>query len=447
MKIYSTTLFICLSFKLLAQWSSINLSEAKVQMGAVAYGTRAYFGGGNNGTGHSKLVEIYDVKTGSWTTQQLSIARSFPAVAANGGKVFFAGGINFNGLVHYKTVDIFDTLTHQWSLAELSAPRMYIQAASVGNKVLFAGGYKISSFTPPTYTFTNVVDVYDLQTNTWSTQTLSEARAGMAVAVVGNRAIFAGGQRSAGAVSDRVDLYDAATNSWSMATLSEARMLCTATTVGNKVLIAGGTNNDNLPSDRVDIFDAATGIWSSASLSEGRSFTTMSASACDQAFFAGGGGLDLSTFSFTSASNTVDIYDAATDTWTQDYLQKSCVNHSVLGVENQILVAGGFNFPNQLYKTVELYTCQELNPIKEISTGMGNVLVFPNPSADRIQLELKDWKVSGNVTARLTDLRGQTIFSGEILNNQLDISPFPRGIYILKLEKEGKMGIVKVVRE
>jgi hypothetical protein len=45
----------------------------------------------------------------------------------------------------------------------------------------------------PSFTFSNVVDVYNGTTGAWSTAQLSVARGGLAAASVGNVALFAGG--------------------------------------------------------------------------------------------------------------------------------------------------------------------------------------------------------------------------------------------------------------
>ena len=58
---------------------------------------------------------------------------------------------------------------------------------------------------------------------------------------------------------------------WSTDFLSQARRSVEAVTVGDLVLFAGG-NVANSDYDRVDIYDAATDTWSSASLSVSRSF-------------------------------------------------------------------------------------------------------------------------------------------------------------------------------
>ncbi|MEJ7588787.1 MAG: hypothetical protein WKI04_14620 [Ferruginibacter sp.] len=126
--------------------------------------------------------------------------------------------------------------------------------------------------------------MYNLSTNTWSTARLSEIRAGITVATVGNKILYAGGFGN-GSSSSRVDIYDAAANTWSTAELSMARSQMTTAVAGNKAFFAGWEYNAF--TNRVDIYDASTNMWSTAELSGAR--TGMSAIAAgNKVFFAGG---------------------------------------------------------------------------------------------------------------------------------------------------------------
>ena len=74
-----------------------------------------------------------------------------------------------------------------------------LAAASVGDFAFFAGGNNDDFFS-------DVVDIYNAQTDTWTTTTLSVARSGLAATAVGNMVIFAGGVDAEGN-SDVVDIF------------------------------------------------------------------------------------------------------------------------------------------------------------------------------------------------------------------------------------------------
>ena len=67
-------------------------------------------------------------------------------------------------------VDIYNTSTNTWSTAALSQARDYLAATSAGNNVFFGGGYNIN------INQSNVVDIYDTSSSTWSTTSLSVGR-------------------------------------------------------------------------------------------------------------------------------------------------------------------------------------------------------------------------------------------------------------------------------
>jgi hypothetical protein len=201
----------------------------------------------------------------------LSVPR-IPTAGAVGNKVVFAGGwsgINCtNGEWFFSStssaVDIYDMQTQSWSSAQLSTARAGIRSISCGNKIFFAGGEDGLS------TVYDNVDIYDISTNTWVTQHLSVPRAYVATASIGNKVLFAGGYFYTGAsssgypngISNIVDIYDISANQWSTATLAgTAWGLYTATAVNDKVYFAGGNNNGI-----INIYDNSTNSWSTSDL-------------------------------------------------------------------------------------------------------------------------------------------------------------------------------------
>jgi len=279
------------------------------------------------------------VSLGNWFTQSafasglvhstanLSQGRYWLAATTVGNKALFAGGSGASNVV-----DIYDADTNTWSTATLSQARSQLSATTVGNKAMFAGGYYYSGG----HRYSDVVDIYDIDADTWTTATLSLGRDSLAATTVGNKAMFAGGSNS-----NVVDIYNADTDTWSTATLSVARSLLVATTVGNKALFAGGGAYSNV----VDIYDADTDTWSTATLSQGR--TCMSATALgSKAFFAGGSIVG-------GRSDVVDIYDANTDTWSTATLSQPRHDLSATTVGKKALFAGGED--SKLSSLVDIY--------------------------------------------------------------------------------------------
>ena len=272
------------------------------------------------------------------TTAVLSQARGAFAATAVGHRAFFAGGGAAGNLSD--VVDIYDADTDMWSTATLSQGREMLAATTVGSKALFAGGKAGENLL-------DVVDIFDADTGTWSTATLSAARTGLAATTVGSKAFFA-----AGGGSNVVDIYDADTDSWSATTLSQARIALVGTTVGSKAVFAGGYAGGLIWCDAVDVYDVDTGLWATATLSEGRDSvgaTAIRGSArpwSTKALF--GGGYFVSDDYRSQYSDVVDIYDIEAgdpddpSAWSTATLSVGRVAAVAVTVGNQAVFAGGF---------------------------------------------------------------------------------------------------------
>ncbi|HJS55521.1 MAG TPA: kelch repeat-containing protein [Chitinophagaceae bacterium] len=200
----------------------------------------------------------------------LSEAREGVAVGSAGNKIVFAGAASNSGQTDPSTrVDIYDINTNSWSVAELSAARQDFSVVTSGNKIFFAGGWEGNWWEYPLM-FTNV-DIYDAATDLWSVKHLSEARAWVGAASAGNKVFFAGGTNNYQA-SSKVDIYDTETNTWSTSKLSEPRSKISTQVAGNKVHFAGGSNGLGwVPRATVDVYDNNTGLWSVSSMNEPKS--------------------------------------------------------------------------------------------------------------------------------------------------------------------------------
>ena len=219
----------------------------------------------------------------------------------------------------------------------LSQQRSGVVTATAGNKILFAGGDNYSAGT------STRVDIYDMNTNSWSIAELSKARYSMAVAVLGTKIFFAGGAEGNWwdgiATYSIVDIYDASTNSWSVANLSEARGWIAAASVGNKVFFAGGFNQNYFLSGTVDIYDIVANSWSTASLSLAR-HSIVAESINNKIYFAGGVGY-VGVFTYPSAA--VDIFDNSTGMWSVSAMSEPKTDFQSISIGNKIIWAGGNN--------------------------------------------------------------------------------------------------------
>lgn len=343
----SVTALLLLSLPAAAQsWTTSNeITPARTYVGATSAGGQAFFaGGGHPFTSFSDAVDVYDATVGpptdpaAWSAATLSQARAGVAATAVGGKVLFAGGAYQGfGLPVSDVVDVYDLASGTWSVASLSEARTEDAATSVAGHALFAGGNPndLGDPGPPSAR----IDVYTAATDSWSQATLAVPRLAVKATSVGPYALFAGGNTfTFGSASDVVEVYDSTVGpptdpaAWSIAHLSQPRAVGAATSAGGKAFFAGGSA-EVAPGvfetvATVDVYDSCVGppsdpgAWSVTYLSTPRVFLA-AASQGDEALFAGG----VRFFSDGSSTyyDVVDVFDAATNTWSYESLSYACL--------------------------------------------------------------------------------------------------------------------------
>jgi N-acetylneuraminic acid mutarotase len=245
----------------------------------------------------------------------LSQPREGIAVGWAGSKIVFAGASSNSGQTNPSTrVDIYDINTNSWSMAELSVARQDFAVVTSGNKIFFAGGWEGNWWEFPVM-FTNV-DIYDVVTNSWSVKHLSEARAWIGAASSGSKVFFAGGTRGPDnnhQASSKVDIYDTETNSWTTSALSEPRSNLSAQLAGDKIYFAGGARQQPswTPQATVDVYDISNGLWSITSMSEPK-YNMKSYATGGKIIWAGGSTSTINYYWGNYTSATVEIKDVNT---------------------------------------------------------------------------------------------------------------------------------------
>ena len=124
----------------------------------VSIGNSIYFPGMSNGAGFSNTLEI---STGnSWTSINMQPRSELVAVAAD-NKIFWAGGYDSCCLI--KDIEIADLSSGTHSLHRLQDAPGWIDVLKTDSKVIFS--------------YLGKSDIYDINTDTWSTCNRSFAQA------------------------------------------------------------------------------------------------------------------------------------------------------------------------------------------------------------------------------------------------------------------------------
>lgn len=239
--------------------------------------------------------------------QPLSVARQQIASTSlpQQGLVFFAGGDDNQGNL-FNVVDIFNITSNSWSISYLSQAVTAAAATSLPNHGLafFIGGCSQYS---PCSPCSQLFSIYNAITNTWNN--LPYIPNGICAPGVSSLPlqglVFAGGG------SDNNDnflqsvlIYNANTNSVSYNYLSSPRYLLLATSLPNFgiVVFAGGYDINFNPSNIVDVFNYTSNTWSVLNMSLPRVYFAISNN-FEFIFFAGG---FINSITFTGS---IDVYD------------------------------------------------------------------------------------------------------------------------------------------
>lgn len=456
-----TSTFLFLFFfpvLLFAQWSEEEMPAPKAGMNGVATDEKLFFVGGKNNfdvNGIADSVMTYDIASETWEHAKLLTSRYDIAPALNDERLFCAGGLipmpssnQFPDIIESDIVEIVDVNSLELlDTAHLSIPRFALSAVAVGTKILFAGGestdplFNNGNFIGFESTTFKRVDIYDTATNTWSIDSLSEARADMGHAVWGDKVYFAGGFKGGNTgseeVSSRVDIYDASTDTWSTAELATARSRIGAVAANGKVYFAGGVHADYSPSAVIDVYDVATESWDElAALSQARGL--VKAGATEQnVFFTGGetfGFLPVSSIGISpDNSSVVDIYHIPTDSWDTYEMDETRVHHETLATDNQLFIVGGIHRPMNSMPVINstmLIFNDMVSSTNESLINQVAVQCYPNPVIDNLIIQKED---AAPLQVALVDVQGKIWMEGNLTQSKTDwdVSELPTGTYFL----------------
>lgn len=104
---------------------------------------------------------------------------------------------------------------------------------------------------------------------------------------------------------------------------------------------------------------------------------------------------------------------------------------------------GGIEFiDNFIFKGQKFGTnCTNLNITKQLEKDI-DFLLYPNPTNDKIYIS--DF---GNFQYEIFDIMGKSILNGNTNENQINVKSLEKGLYILKIFKDGKVTGQKFIKE
>jgi len=242
----------------------------------------------------SLLVAIPNIKTvrateDSWDTMaDMPTARGGLGVAVVDGKIYAIGGyleqISFSG--HLGTNEMYDPATDTWATKEpMPTARNRFGIAVVQNKIYVIGGE-----TDDGYTEAN--EVYDPLTDTWETRTpIPTVRADLSANVVDDKIYLISGTEMCGYGAwprgiNVTEVYDPETDSWTTKTpIPTAVVGYASAVVDNQIYVIGSIGWAEPSSDINQIYNPETNTWALGS-SMPNWFTERAAAAATTGVFA-----------------------------------------------------------------------------------------------------------------------------------------------------------------
>jgi N-acetylneuraminic acid mutarotase len=233
--------------------------------------------------------------------------------------------------------------------------RWELSTCVVDGKIYAIGG------AGPVYQALRTVEVYDPATDAWTTRSeMPTARQGLSTSVVNGKIYAIGGGASSSAdyaaltVFSTVEEYDPATDSWTTkAEMPTARVCHHANVVGDRIYVIGGSDAST-PDNRshvrtVEAYDPATDTWTQEGVMRASRAAGFSNLVDGRIYLIGGYG----------GSQRVEEYDPSTDTWTtKSEMPSARRSLSTSAVDGRIYTFGGYvpNASGHLgVATVEVY--------------------------------------------------------------------------------------------
>lgn len=300
-----------------------------------------------SGTSNTTSAEIYDSSNDSWKTTK-SLAQNMFASTLTiliDGKILVAGsGVSQAGTTTASS-QIYNPTSDTWSLAG-----NMIRGRSLHQSVLLQNGRVLTTGGIAGSLNLSSAEIYNPSSNQWtSIPSMSNARYGHRANTMNDGRVLVTGGGTSTSYLKSVEIYNPTTNTWTQADpMLTQRFGHTATLLPNsKVLVVGGIGSND-PLTSTEIYDPTSGNWSSAAaMHEGRLYHTATLRHDGKILVAGG--ISKHTQGYT-ITNTTEIYDPATNTWTMGPSMTTPRSyHATIELTNEnVLAVGGVSDINRI---------------------------------------------------------------------------------------------------
>ena len=423
-------------------------------------GGHTWSAGGTN-VNITQLAHLYEISSKQSSLLSMNTPRLEPIMVRGDSGIYIIGGVsnwadvNGNGWLVENTMEIYKN----GSFTEVSIPFSTFDghAVALNGKIIVAGGLKYWKWYQSAADVVGETDlwIYDEASMTWSSRPSTDNRFYSSAVTVGDIAIFAGGlvmNSSPSSIldgfslSDAYEIYDSQTDTWSTGTLptNGARAKISACHCDGYFVFVGGALNDNIASSRIDIYDGSN--WTTQNLVSSARAVEDCAVAGNKILFAGGLSHDLNfhhggSFIF----GTVNIFNPQTQSFTQTNLTRPLMDFRMASYGRRAAASPGVSYPGSVYTAYnEVQVYEDLSWVNSISENTNEkVVIYPNPTNDKISVSVEN--NNGLVKTEIFDIIGNRLLVST--ENIISIQHFSNGVYVVKVTHNNEVSEFKVIKE
>ncbi|WDS62040.1 galactose oxidase [Pseudomonas phage D6] len=255
--------------KLVRLWGNVaqlsgNIGTSVGSSDATVYGDNLYYAGGRTGAGVAQnTFRRFDLISRQWfTLANLPVATAGMRILAWDNKVYMFGGTTTSSTTYTDMLYVYDIATDTWSSLG-SAPggaRVYHTGDVVDGKLYFFGGWRGAQLA--------TAEVYDIATNTWSYLTsLPGIRHGLMCTAMNGRVYIFGGLSNGGSTTNQdIFYYSIADNNYvtlSPGTKPPVRAYSAMVNIYNRIYVYGGYVDGNGTASRNDLweYNPSSNVW------------------------------------------------------------------------------------------------------------------------------------------------------------------------------------------
>jgi hypothetical protein len=203
-------------------WATLaSMPSARYDLGVAVVDGKMYAIGGDRSGPDPSLGnnEMYDPETNTWTTKEpMPTARKNFGITVFENKIYVIGGYSSSGGT-LEVNEVYDPKTDSWETkSSLPTPRMGLCLETVNEKIYAIGGDRPGIY-PPYPVLSNLTEIYDPVTDSWTTGASMPNYGGLGFADVTSALvdkklyILSCGEREGNGVFTQI--YDPLTDSWS----------------------------------------------------------------------------------------------------------------------------------------------------------------------------------------------------------------------------------------